>query len=49
MFSAFSAEKIGEEFAFTWVRFVRFSEEKGSMAAVESRHRGKGRVGNLGV
>ena len=28
MFSAFSAEKIGEEFVFTWVRFVRFSEEK---------------------
>lgn len=28
MFSAFSAEKIGEEFAFTWVRFVRFSEKK---------------------
>ena len=28
MFSAFSAEKIGEEFAFIWVRFVRFSEEK---------------------
>ena len=28
MFSAFSAEKIGEDFAFTWVRFVRFSEEK---------------------
>lgn len=28
MFSAFSAEKVGEEFAFTWVRFVRFSEEK---------------------
>ena len=28
MFSAFSAEKIGEKFAFTWVRFVRFSEEK---------------------
>ena len=28
MFSAFSAEKIGEEFAFTWVRFVRFSEGK---------------------
>lgn len=28
MFSAFSAEKIGEEFTFTWVRFVRFSEEK---------------------
>lgn len=28
MFSAFSAEKIGEEFAFTWVRFVRFLEEK---------------------
>ena len=28
MFAAFSAEKIGEEFAFTWVRFVRFVEEK---------------------
>lgn len=28
MFSAFSAEKIGEDFAFTWVRFVRFSEER---------------------
>jgi hypothetical protein len=28
IFSAFSAEKIGEDFAFTWVRFVRFSEEK---------------------
>ena len=28
MFSAFSAEKIGEEFAFIWVRFVRFVEEK---------------------
>ena len=28
MFSAFSAEKIGEEFVFIWVRFVRFSEEK---------------------
>ena len=28
MFSAFSAEKIEEEFVFTWVRFVRFSEEK---------------------
>ncbi len=49
MFSAFSAEKIGEEFAFTWVRFVRFLGRKGRMAAVESHHRGKGRVGNLGV
>ena len=28
MFSAFSTEKIGEDFAFTWVRFVRFSEER---------------------
>lgn len=28
MFSAFSAEKIGEDFAFIWVRFVRFSEER---------------------
>ena len=28
LFSAFSAEKIGEDFAFTWVRFVRFSEER---------------------
>ena len=41
MFSAFSAEKIGEEFAFTWVRFVRFSEEKGewlqSKATIEAK------------
>lgn len=28
MFSAFSAEKTGEDFAFIWVRFVRFSEER---------------------
>ena len=28
MVSAFSAEKIGEDFAFTWVRFVRFSQER---------------------
>ncbi len=28
MFSAFSAEKAGEDFVFTWVRFVRFSEER---------------------
>ncbi len=28
MFSAFSAEKTGEDFAFTWVRFVRLSEER---------------------
>lgn len=41
MFSAFSAEKIREEFAFTWVRFVRFSEEKEewlqSKAAIEAK------------
>ena len=41
MFSAFSAEKIGKEFAFTWVRFVRFSEEKEewllSKAAIEAK------------
>lgn len=41
MFSAFSAEKIGEEFVFTWVRFVRFSEEKEewlqSKAAIEAK------------
>ena len=41
MFSAFSAEKIGEDFAFTWVRFVRFSEEREewlqSKAAIEAK------------
>ena len=41
MFSAFSAEKIGEEFVFTWVRFVRFAEEKEewlqSKAAIEAK------------
>lgn len=41
MFSAFSAEKIGEDFAFTWMRFVRFSEEREewlqSKAAIEAK------------
>ena len=41
MCSAFSAEKIGEEFALTWVRFVRVSEEKEewlqSKAAIEAK------------
>ena len=41
MFSAFSAEKIGEEYVFTWVRFVRFVEEKEewlqSKAAIEAK------------
>lgn len=44
MFSAFSAEKIGEEFAFTWVRFVRFSEEKEEWLQLKATIEAKGEL-----
>lgn len=44
MFSAFSAEKIGEEFAFTWVRFVRFSEEKEEWLQSKATIEAKGKL-----
>lgn len=44
MFSAFSAEKIGEEFAFTWVRFVRFSEKKEEWLKSKAAIKAKGEL-----
>lgn len=44
MFSAFSAEKIEEEFAFTWVRFVRFSEEKEEWLQSKAAIKAKGEL-----
>ena len=44
MFSAFSAEKIGEEFAFTWVRFVRFVEEKEEWLQPKATIEAKGKL-----
>ena len=44
MFSAFSAEKIGEDFAFTWVRFVRFSEEKEEWLQSKATIEAKGKL-----
>lgn len=44
MFSAFSAEKIGEEFAFTWVRFVWFSEEKEEWLQSKATIEAKGKL-----
>ena len=44
MFSAFSAEKIGEDFAFTWVRFVRFSEEREEWLQPKATIEAKGKL-----
>ena len=44
MFSAFSAEKIGEDFAFTWVRFVRFSEEREEWLQAKATIEAKGEL-----
>ena len=44
MFSAFSAEKIGEEFVFTWVRFVRFVEEKEEWLQSKATIEAKGKL-----
>lgn len=44
MFSAFSAEKIGEDFAFTWVRFVRFSEEREEWLQPKATFEAKGEL-----
>lgn len=37
VFSAFSTEKHEENFAFTWVRFIRFSAEKESWLQLKAR------------
>lgn len=43
-FSAFSAEKNGEDFAYTWVRFIRFSSQKESFLTPKSKIQAKGRL-----
>lgn len=44
VFSAFSTEKDGEAFAFTWVRFVRFSVEREPFLTHKSRIIVKGKL-----
>ena len=43
-FSAFSAEKVGEEFAFTWVRFVRFSPDREDWLQEKANIEAKGQL-----
>lgn len=43
-FSAFSTEKVGEEFAFTWVRFIRFSSEREKWLQQKSDIEAKGEL-----
>lgn len=43
-FSAFSAEKVGEEFAFTWVRFVRFSPDREEWLQEKANIESKGQL-----
>lgn len=44
VFSAFSTEKDGETFAFTWVRFIRFSTEREAFLIPKSRIFAKGKL-----
>ena len=43
-FSAFSAEKVGEEFAFTWVRFVRFAPDREDWLVEKANIEAKGQL-----
>ena len=43
-FSAFSTEKDGEAFAFTWVRFIRFSAERETFLAPKTGITAKGKL-----
>ena len=43
-FSAFSTEKVGEEFAFTWVRFVRFSPDREDWLVEKANIEAKGQL-----
>lgn len=43
-FSAFSAEKTGEDFSYTWVRFIRFSSQKESFLSPKSKICVKGQL-----
>lgn len=44
VFSAFSAEKDNEAFAFTWVRFIRFSTEREAFLVPKSKIQAKGEL-----
>lgn len=44
VFSAFSTEKDGDAFAFTWVRFIRFSDEREPFLAHKSGIIAKGKL-----
>ena len=44
VFSAFSTEKDGEAFAFTWVRFIRFSAERETFLAPKTGITAKGKL-----
>ena len=48
VFSAFSTEKNGEDFAFTWVRFMHFGETKKDWMAPKAGIEAKGEL-QLGV
>lgn len=43
-FSAFSAEKTGEDFSYTWVRFMRFSPQKEGFLSPKSKICVKGQL-----
>ena len=44
VFSAFSTEKDGDAFAFTWVRFIRFSAERETFLAPKTGITAKGKL-----
>lgn len=44
LFSAFSTEKDGENFVFTWVRFIRFATNKDTFLVPKSSIRAKGKL-----
>lgn len=44
VFSAFSTEKDGDAFAFTWVRFIRFSTEREAFLAPKTGITAKGKL-----
>jgi hypothetical protein len=43
-FSAFSTEKVREEFEFTWVRFVKFNYEKEAFLQTKAKIQAKGKL-----
>jgi hypothetical protein len=43
-FSAFSTEKVREEFEFTWVRFVKFNYEKEEFLQTKAKIQAKGKL-----